>query len=143
MGGNFLGYLHPYQIIIMEAIKKDVRGEHSANIGLLTEYQINLSVAEGYPGGALVADLLGYRLASVTVSGTGASGTSGTAVIKQSNEISGTLFDLAAPKSVDFSANGTDGAFDIEVSGQYLIIDASSIVFGQVGKLTVRIVGKR
>lgn len=127
----------------MSAITKTVRGEHSIHTGISTEYIIDLAKQQGYPGGPIVADVLGYSLASVTVSCTAATGTSGTAPIKQANEKSGVKFDLAAPKTVTFSENTESGAFDITISGQYLILDLSAIVFGSVGKIVVKIIAKR
>lgn len=127
----------------MESYKKQVIGEHSANIGVLTHYQIDLDKKQGFGGGTIIADLLGYKLASVTISTTQATGTSGTIPIKQSNEIQGQLFNLSSPKQVTLGENVNDGAFDITVSGQYLILDLSAVTFGSTGKIDIKIVGKR
>jgi hypothetical protein len=127
----------------MESIKKTVRGEHSINTGVLTEYKIDLAVNEGYSGGRIVADALGYTTASVTVVSTKATGTSGTALIKQSNSIGGTSFPLATPATVDFVPNETKGAFDLKVSGHFLVVDITPITFGVVGNVTIEIVLKR
>lgn len=138
----FFNYVYAKDII-MDSYKKTVRGEHSVNIGLLTHYEIDLSKKQGFGGGNIVADLLGYNLASVTISTTKATGTSGDIPIKQSNEIQGALFDLSTPKQVTLGENVNDGAFDITVSGQYLLLDLSGVTFGTQGKIDIKIVGKR
>lgn len=127
----------------MESYKKQVTGEHSANIGVLTHYQIDLSKNDGFDAGIIQADLLGYTLASISISTTQATATSGTAPIKQSNERHGPLYDLSAPKSVTFGPNVNDAAFDIQVSGQYLILDLNAVTFGSQGKIDIKIIGKR
>lgn len=130
----------------MSEIKKSIVGEHSINTGVHTQFIIDLT-NQGFNGGSICADLLGYSLASVTITTIGATGTSGTSAIAQSNNAvgPGTQVDDTGgtPVSLTVAANATVEAFSIPVSGRYLIVPTKTITFGTVGRVQIDIVAKR
>ena len=123
--------------------KNRLVGEHSINTGIDQSYEIDLEQNEGYQGGAVYIDALGYTKASVSFSKINAGSTTGTGEIKQSNSgPNAESYSLNPAQSIDFSANN-DAVFSIEITARFLMVDLSAVTFGQTGKVKINIIAKR
>ena len=126
----------------MSATKKTIVGEHSINTGVHTQFEIDLNTT-GFSGGNIAADCLGYSKVAVSVTSIGATGTSGSAAIKQSNYENVSDATQIETAQLTVTANDTDQVFDLQVSGRYVLVDVTEVTFGLVGKVQIDIIAKR
>lgn len=127
----------------MSTIKEQFRGEHSINTGIEKVFEFNIADSQGYPGGTIELDVLGYTKASIQIITTGATGIAGSFSIKQGN-VSGTGFNFSTPISIASGSDINSFQGDIDVTATYLILDTAGISsWGTVGKVKVILVAKR
>lgn len=92
--------------------------------------------------GLLSINTQGFGFGCVTVQFINCTGTSGNLQIKQGND-DNNIFPFPTPLTIVTGTNVNAGVFNIDISGQYLVIDRSAMTWGVTGKVIITMAIKR
>lgn len=125
----------------MGSVKKHKIHHHDTNVAKQITFDIDLT--DGFSGGELFVDMLGFKTASIQVLPQATSGQSGQIVIKQSN-ILGQGDQVSATSTITMSDN-MSAKYDLgnNITGRYLLLDISNVNWSTQGKTQIIVVAKR
>lgn len=114
----------------------------SGNVNAGEHYKAEYNLETDGRSNTLEIPVLGFNIASVVITTIGATGTAGTARMKQSvSGEPGTNFSPDATLVV--GPSGSTSVFGLPVTGSKLKIDLSQVTFGIIGRLIVEVVLKK
>lgn len=120
---------------------KKITGEGRIDTGIQVEYFVDMTKNQSFKG-KITADLLGYTKASVSVI-CHDSAVTGSFDIQQANVLGGLSSPLSTPVNIATTPNAEAAAFDMEVTGRYLVAVPNTLVLGSTGNIRIIITAKR
>lgn len=113
--------------------------EGNISTGIQYEWELDLSKKDF--SRQLVIDALGFAFGSITIQTVKATGTSGTVICMQGNQLNQLV--AISDKSQGISANSAWNIVDVVVSCRYFVVDLTSATLGSVGKIIISATLKR